>query len=119
MAIIEKWTLKQTASWEEWVAKLPAVSRDLAERFPPNYLYRLKSTGQRVTIKAYSDKGTLSVAVSGDYNRVVFNHVLPCIAPLDLEECELPGLGEDVGATLTELQDIREYVAMFKQATRQ
>ena len=94
-------TPAQEKGYRKWVRKLPAVARALAERFDPWTLYRLKSTGSRVTIQSFADDGTMTVAVTGRFNLVTFERQVFGIAPDELEECDLPPADEPVGAALT------------------
>ena len=89
--------LKQQ-EWEEWIATRPEVIRDLCTRFPPDRLYLLKTSGHRVTIHSYSEDGTVTVDVSGEYNFVFFNRQVFGIHPEDLEECDLPPADEVMGS---------------------
>ena len=57
----------------------------------------MKSTGHRVTMYSYSENGTVTVNVTGDYNVVVFERQVFGISPDDLEECDLPAPGEFLG----------------------
>lgn len=75
--------------------------RDLCERFPPNRLFLLKSTGQRVTIVSYFENGTLKVDVSASFNQVLFEREVFGISPDDLEECDLPGMDVPTGAAMS------------------
>lgn len=116
MAIIYKQTPEQKALWENWKRSRPAVIRDLAERFPPNVLFRLKSTNQRCTIASYSEDGTMRVNITGEYNRVLFGRTVFGIDPTDLEECDLPAPGDDTGDTAAEAgyteEDIRTILSL-------
>lgn len=96
MAIIRE--LDQ-AAWNEWVSKRPVVVQELCRRLPPDRLYLMKSSGHRVTLCSYDEDGTVTVNVTGEYNRVLFSRSVFGISPDDLEECDLPGPDEDVGDT--------------------
>ncbi len=92
-----KWTTltdEQRAAWAEWTASRPPVIQDLIARFPHDELYRLKSSGHRVTIYSYSENGTMTVDVSGEFNFVAFERRVFGIMPDDLEPCDLPAPGE-------------------------
>jgi hypothetical protein len=102
MARIENPSKKQKAQWRKWVAERPRKVRKVAERFDPWSLYRMKSTGQRVTIRGFYEDGTLSVTVSGRFNLTLFERYVFGIDPADLEPCDLPGPTEAVGAMLTD-----------------
>lgn len=80
----------------------PVVIQALARTYPPNRLYRLTGTGQRVTVVSYAEDGTVTVAVTGRYNRVLFSHTVFGVNPTALTECGLPRPGEDLGDTAAE-----------------
>lgn len=91
----------QQPEWDEWLAERPAAIRALANQFPPNKLYRLKSSGHRVTIVSYEEhkNGTVGfkVHVSPEFNFVIFERVVFGIPADGLEECDLPSTDEPVG----------------------
>lgn len=97
MAVIMAYDAETQAEWDAWVASRPPVVKDLAERFPPNRLYQLKSSGHRVVMYSYSEDGTVTVTVSGDYNLLTFERHVFGVKPDDLEECDLPAPGERLG----------------------
>lgn len=111
-----------TEDWYEWVASRPPVVKALCEKYPPNILFRLKSTGQRCTVYSYNEAGTLTVSVTGQYNLIDFSRNVFGIAPEDLEECDLPAEDEEVGETETEeeteqkLALLRAYHQMKREA---
>jgi hypothetical protein len=101
--------------WNAWVAKRPEHVRKVAERFQPWTLYKLKPTGQRVTIYSFgehesSTKVTLTIYVSGMYNFVMIDSCVFGIDPDDLEECDLPGPEEALGAACETEEDELTYV---------
>jgi hypothetical protein len=87
MKIIE-WTKKQQQAWSEWVISRPPVVQELCRQFPPDRLYRLKPTLQRVTIISYCENGTITVDVSRKYNptMLLFDRRVFGISPDQLEE---------------------------------
>jgi hypothetical protein len=99
MAVIKTLTEDERRGWDDWVASRPPVVRELARRLPPTRLYRLKVSGHRCTIHSYSEDGSVTVNVTGDYNRVLFGRRVFGIPPDGLEECDLPGPDEDLGDT--------------------
>ena len=118
MANLCEVTPEVLADFEQWLneEERPDTIREIARKFPPWKLYRMKSTNQRVTIVSYSefedDSVGFMVHVSGQYNRVLFSRSVFGIKSDDLEECDLPGPGEDVGDTAAEAgyndDDIRD-----------
>lgn len=90
-------TPEQMAAYAEWTASRPESVRKIAERLFPWALYRMKSTGQRVTLVSIFEDGTIKVEVSGRFNALVFERDVFGIDPDDLEECDLPGEDEPLG----------------------
>jgi hypothetical protein len=92
----------QIAGYRAWVASRPEAVRLVAAQFEPWSLYRMKSTGHRVTIASFGegDDGcvTLTVHVRADFNWVAFERQVFGIDPADLEPCELPDPSEPTGA---------------------
>lgn len=106
MARIVERSSEQEAGWQEWVASRPAGVRAVAERFDPWSLYRMKSTGQRVTIVSFGEPldgcpVTLTVWVSGKFNFTIPDLQVFGIDPDDLEPCDLPGPEELVAVAFT------------------
>ncbi|MFA6036383.1 MAG: hypothetical protein WC759_05525, partial [Candidatus Micrarchaeia archaeon] len=93
--------------WDAWVNKRPAI-KDLCTNYPPNLLYRLKSTGQRVTISSYNEAQTLTVSVTGEFNLIDFERDVFGVDPSDLEECELPDEDEELGVTQTPEETLQQ-----------
>lgn len=96
--------------WAAWVAGCPESVQELCRRFPPDRLYRMTPTGQRCTIISYSEGGTLTVAVTGEYNLTMFDRQVFGIKPEDLTECDLPGPDDPLGAMLTEREDVEAFI---------
>lgn len=96
-------TPEQIQGWDAWVSERPDNVRKIACQFDPWTLYRLKTTGQRVTIGAFDEEGggkvSVRVNVSGEFNFVTFERSVFGIDPSDLEECDLPGPDEPLGST--------------------
>ena len=101
MARIKEPTREEIENWNKWVSERPESVRKIAERFEPWSLYRLKSTGHRVFLYSFEENGTLTVVVSGKYNKVDFERKVFGIDPDDLKPCELPQEGDPLGAALT------------------
>ncbi len=101
------WKPEHVAMWDDWVASRPQVIQDLVAKhnLRLDRLYRLKTTGQRVTLYSLSEDGTVTVNVQEKFNR---DKMLPFggmmdksvfgIDPDDLEETEWEGLLEEVEA---------------------
>lgn len=110
MAKIIEWTPEQQAEFDDWVASRPPKIQAMVRSHPPNRLYRLTSTNQRVTIFAYGEGGTVQVIVSGQYNLIVFDRKVFGINLAELIECELPGPDEELGTALTDPAQIEAFV---------
>ena len=106
-------TSEEERAYRNWVASRPENVRAVAERFDPWCLYRMKSTGHRVTLYSFSEsedgKITLTVDVLGDYNLLIFERRVFGIDPDDLELCEPPNPNELIGVTMDEDQ-AREFI---------
>lgn len=110
-------TKAQLRAWEKWVSKLPEKVRAVAERFNPWTLYRLKTTGDRVTVHSFRDDATMTVILSGRWNKVLFERQVFGIPADELEECDLPGPDEELGSILTPEQ-AKENFDVIKVAVR-
>lgn len=102
MAILYELNEEQQKGHDEWFNSRPECIQKLYEKFPYNRLYRMKSSGHRVTIYSYLENNTMSVVVSGDYNLVSFERRVFGVPPEDLEECDLPEEGERLGVILNQ-----------------
>lgn len=105
---------EQVAEWRGWVSGRPENVRAVAEKFDPWSLYRIKSTGQRVTLVSFGEQEdgdvTLTVNVTGQFNLIAFDREVFGVEPDDLEPCDPPDKGEIVGTVLTDEGDIDAYV---------
>ena len=96
-------------AWHDWVAERPDAVRLVAERFNPWTLYRLTTTGHRVSLYSFGeteDGGvTMTVDVLGRFNVVAFERRVFGIDPDDLVECDLPADDEMLGSADMDPQD--------------
>lgn len=115
MAKFREYTEEHRARIDAWLATRPTVIQELAAQFTGDRLYRLKSTGHRVTIYSYLEDGTMTVLVTGKYNRVMFERRVFGIKPEELVECDLPSENEVLGTILTVQGDIDDYLAVKKR----
>ena len=99
MAKIIIWSEDQKKQWAVWLERRPQVVKDVINKYNlcPDTLYRLKPTGQKVTLYSVSEDGTVTVTVTEELNRDImlpFGGLLDSrvfgIDPADLEECDLP-----------------------------
>lgn len=112
MSIWIKWSDEQERLYDLWFRARPKVIRDMAERYNlrPDRLYRLKTTGSRVTLYSLDENGTVKVNVLYEFNRETMiapiqNRRVFGIDPADLEECEWDGEVVD-GATEFDAEDL-------------
>ena len=105
--------------WDKWVEGRPPIVQDLCRRFPPDRLYLYKPTNHRVTLYSYSEDGTMTIVVLGDYNAVIFPRQVFGIKPEDLVECDLPAKNEPCGAMLTSDEDIEAFVELHRQKIKE
>ncbi len=102
-------------AWREWVASRPESVQKLCRQLPLGRLYRLKTSGHRVTLYSYAEDGTVTVNVTGEYNAVTFERQVFGIKPEDLEECDLPEPGELLGTMLTDPKDVEAFCAIVRE----
>lgn len=113
-------TDKNRSDWKAWVASRPAIVREIIDRhaFEPWKLYRMKSTGHRVTIAAFDEPESggvmVRVDVSGAFNLVAFERQVFGIDPDDLEECDLPAPDEPLGSLGMSIEEVKKRVEALK-----
>lgn len=82
--------------FQDWLISRPKCIQEMAEKYPPNRLYRLTKTGQRVTLASYSEDGTVRIHVLPEFNKERFEGLTDMcrevfgVNPNDLAECDLP-----------------------------
>jgi hypothetical protein len=108
--VVKLFELDETP-WSAWVATRPPVIQQMCAKYPPNLLYRLKTTGDRVTLVAYSENETVWVFVSGEFNLVTFERQVFGISVTDLEECDLPAESERVGCLINAPEEVEQFIA--------
>jgi hypothetical protein len=114
MANIVELTPEEEVEYAKWVAERPPAIQEMIKTHPPNKLYRLTTTDQRVTIYSYGEDGTVSVIVSGKYNFLTFDRKVFGIPLSELVECDLPPEGEVVGTVLTDPKDVETYIDVIR-----
>jgi hypothetical protein len=105
-------TEEHLAAWKTWLAERPEVIQQLGNRFEPWTLFRLKSTGQRVTVCGFNESGTVTVNVSGEFNLVSHERSVFGIDPNDLMECDLPSDDELLGTIDLSVEEVRELMQL-------
>lgn len=103
-------TIKQINEqvWAEWVASRPPVVQAMCKSHPPDRLYQMASTGHKVTLYSYSENGTVTVDVTGQYNALLLERRVFGVDINDLTECDLPADDELLGAMLQTEDDYDE-----------
>jgi len=118
MAKFTQPTPEQEQMWKEWLDSKEPRIREVAQRFNPWTLYRLKSSGHRVTIygvNEFSDGSIrIGVNVTGEFNAVAFDRSVFDAKPEDLEECDLPKEGELLGTLATEPEQVAAMIEFVK-----
>lgn len=97
-------------NFAKWKATRPPVIQKMIESHPPDRLYRLDSTGHRVTLHSYSEGGTVTVNVLGKYNLLTMERRVFGIRIEELSECDLPAEGEPLGALYTTDDEIQDFL---------
>jgi hypothetical protein len=67
-----------------------------------------------VTIYSYEEDGTVTVNVSPQFNLCLFGRNVFGVPVADLEECNLPGPDEPVGAILTRPGEVDAYIEAIR-----
>lgn len=95
---------EELENWKAWVATRPPKVQKVAKKYPPWKLFAMPTEIglHRVYVRSYGEDGTVTVNVTGEYNRVLFGRTVFGIDPTTLTECNLPPPGEDVGDTAQE-----------------
>lgn len=99
--------------FNQWFSERPDIIQEMIKKHPPNLLYLLKSSNHRVTLVSYSEDGTITVNVSGDYNLVMFERSVFGVYPDDLVECDLPTKEEKLGYIL-DSDEVDEYIKSIR-----
>ncbi len=63
---------------------------------------------------SYSENGTVTVAVSGEFNAVTFERQVFGVNPDDLDECDLPAKDEVTGVRTTDPEDVGAFCKMLR-----
>lgn len=116
---LEPPTEEERADWVEWAKDRPAVVRAIAERINPWTIYELATTGQRVTLVAIAENGTVRVDVAAvlnpglDFERTVFG-----ISPDDMKPWAIPDDFEPGGNPSMSLEDVEANIDAIRVETR-
>ncbi len=87
------WEINQEVL-DAWLAERPQI-KSLVDKYPPNLLYRMKDTGQIVTIYSYSEDNTVRVTIEPGYRMQIVPYGVFGVDPQVLEEYE-PEKGEPI-----------------------
>lgn len=104
MANIIEWNEAEYQVWLEWVNSRPEVVKELALKFPPNKLYKMRNTRYRVAIYGYCENGTVIVHATTEFNLILISRCFHDVKTDDLEECDLPSPKEVTGAVKIEVK---------------
>ena len=110
MAIIHEFSEKERKEWEAWIETRPKSIQKMIKKFPPDILYRMKSTGHRVALYSYEEDGTMTVLVTGKYNKLSLERRVFGIKAEDLVECDLPDEDEELGVVPTVPDGIKKFM---------
>jgi hypothetical protein len=110
-------TAKQEQRWARWVASRPDLVRRVAERFFPWELYLLKSTGQYGTVRSFFEDGTVSFAVTGEHQVVLFDRIVFGINPDDLVPSDGPE-ADELRGTLLSHQQVEDNIDVLRAIIR-
>lgn len=97
--------------YEAWLKTVPPEIRELAEKYPPWFLYRDSATGYRAVIHAYTPKGKVRCHFLAAFNKIDFERDVHDMDPAQLTPCEPPDENEEVGLTIPP-EDTNTYIAV-------
>lgn len=89
----------ELAEWGQWLKDRPETIRDLALRFPPNGLFRIKASKHYCVINSFMEDGTVTVRVTCAFQMLAFDRVVFGLKPDELEPAPLPEKGVRIGCT--------------------
>jgi len=118
MAKIFEMTKEEKVEYQTWVESMPDDIQKMIRKYPPDRLYALKPSLQRVTIASYVEDGSVTVTVSGKFNLIAFDRNVFGVNPKDLIECDLPKENEALGTILTDQDDIDSFVDQVREAQK-
>jgi hypothetical protein len=75
-------------------------------------------TGHRAVIYSYSEDGTVTVMVLGDYNLIEFERRVFGVDPDTLMECDLPEPNEPLGVRITDHQEAIDFARRTIEASK-
>jgi len=110
MAKLPGITSERIEEFNNWILSRPEIIQKTVKEFPPDVLYKLKPDNLRVMIVGYNEDGTLVVLVSGRFNKIPYEHQITGITTDNLEECDLPVEGEELGTMFTDKAEIDKYI---------
>jgi hypothetical protein len=113
-------TPEQLELHRRWCESLPPEIRAVAERLSPWELYRIGDQPARVTVSSiYLDNDRrvkVTVCVSGQFNRTLFERRVFGVSPDELQPCDLPPPGEELGALVdVEAMNDADRAAFFER----
>lgn len=108
-------TGEKLEEYNKWLKSRPRTIQKLCQKCPPDRLYRIRDTGERCYIVAYSEDRTIRVAITGKYNYTMIDKTVFGLLPEDLEECDGPEPDEKIGTVFTEQKDIDNYIDLLKK----
>jgi hypothetical protein len=119
MARYKKPTPEQEQAWINWLADQPPYVGAVGKRLDPWSLFWLRD--QRVTICGFNsdpktEKVTVQVNVTGQFNLVMFDKTVFGVDPNDLTPADLPAPDEPLGAVLKGEKEIEEYIELVRPA---
>ena len=117
MAQLPDWTPEKQVKLDLWRTTKPPVIQAMIAKHPPDRLYRM-DTGHRAVIYSYSEDGTVTVMVLGDYNLIEFERRVFGVDPDTLMECDLPEPNEPLGVRITDHQEAIDFARRTIEASK-
>lgn len=98
---------------EQWLEDKPEAIRAAVKTHPPNKLYSFQGK-DRCTIQAYQESGNVTVAITGEFNKLLFGKMVFDVPLSYLTECDLPAPNEELGEMLKTPEEVMAYINSVK-----
>ena len=100
-------------SFEEWLKTGPLIIQEMAKKYPPNKFYKIRGKGHICTLYSYSENNTVTVDITGDFNKLTIERRVFDINIDDLVETEFDET-QPTGVLFTKEDDIENYIKIMR-----
>lgn len=100
-------------SFEEWLKTRPLIIQEMAKKYPPNKFYKIRGKGHICTLYSYSEDKTVSVDITGDFNKLTIERRVFDVNIDDLVETEFDET-QPTGVLFTKEDDIEDHIKIMR-----